>query len=116
MPHGNIIYRLVSAEEWRIAQAAGEFRGSADDLRDGYIHFSTRAQLEGTAAKHYRGREDLLVLAVSSAALGDALRWEPARNEQLFPHLYAPLPVSAVQSRGRVELAADGTHVLPADL
>lgn len=116
MPDESIIYRLLSVQEWSVAQAAGEFRGSSDDLRDGFIHFSTRAQLEATAAKHYGGREDLLVIAVSSAALGDALRWEPARNDQLFPHLYAPLPVSAVLSRARVQLGADGNHVLPAGL
>ncbi|HYO95854.1 MAG TPA: DUF952 domain-containing protein, partial [Polyangiaceae bacterium] len=73
-------------------------------------------QLEATAAKHYGGRDDLLVLVVSTAALGDAVRWEPARDQQLFPHLYASLPVSAVRSRAPLQLGADGKHVLPADI
>lgn len=90
------IYRLVSHEDWQTALAAGAFHGSAHDLRDGFIHFSTASQVRETAAKHYAGRADLLLLRVAVAALRAPLRWEVSRNQELFPHLYGALPVTAV--------------------
>ena len=70
--------------------------GSQADRRDGFIHFSTAAQLEGTAVKHFAGLSDLMLVAVDGDALGDALKWEPSRGGELFPHLYAALPLSVV--------------------
>ena len=89
---------------WNEAEAAGTFTGSAVDARDGYIHFSTAAQLEETARRHFAGQLDLVLVEVDAAALGEALRWEPSRDGALFPHLYAPLPLSAV--RGVTAFAA----------
>lgn len=92
------IYRIVTEEEWRLAQAAGFFAGSEHDRRDGFIHFSTSEQLRETAEKHYAGRSGLLILRVDVAALTAPLKWEISRGGALFPHLYGPLPTSAVRS------------------
>ncbi|WP_135465920.1 DUF952 domain-containing protein [Crenalkalicoccus roseus] len=111
-----LIYTLVRRAEWRAAEAAGEYRGSTDDARDGFLHFSTAAQVRESAAKHRRGEADLLLVAVEAAVLGPALRWEPAaggRRPGLFPHLYGPLPLSAVRSVAALPLGADGAHLFP---
>jgi len=110
------IYRLTDAAAWLTAQREGTFRGSEHDLRDGFIHFSTAAQLAETAARHYVGQSGLILLAVDAAALGSALRWEVSRGGALFPHLYAALPVGAVTRAVPIPLGADGRHALPNDL
>ena len=115
----SVIYTMVRVADWRAAKAAGEYRGSADDRRDGFLHFSTAAQLRASAARHRAGASDLLLVAVEAAALGPALRWEPAtggRRPGLFPHLYGPLPLSAVRSARPLPLGADGTHSFPPDI
>lgn len=108
------IYRIISKADWAAAQAAGAFTGTAHDIRDGFIHFSTAKQAAETAAKHYAGLTDLLLLYVRGTALAAPLKWEKSRNDDLFPHLYGSLPVSAVH---RVESlpfdAAQGRHVFP---
>jgi uncharacterized protein (DUF952 family) len=106
----NLIFKIVSAEEWRQAEAAGVFAGAAVDLSDGYIHFSTATQAPETAAKWFAGRADLVLAAVDADALGAVLRWEPSRGGALFPHLYAPLPLSAVRWIRPLPLGADGRH------
>jgi uncharacterized protein (DUF952 family) len=111
-----MIYRLLAAEVWQRARLAGSFLGTEHDLRDGFIHFSTAAQIAETAARHYAGQADLLLLGVSVAALAGALRWEPSRGGALFPHLYGPLPLSAVTRVERLELDAAGVHLLPTGL
>jgi uncharacterized protein (DUF952 family) len=108
------IYRIVSAEAWQRAEAVGSFEGTEHDLRDGFIHFSTAAQVAETAARHYAGLEGLLLVSVNANALGSALRWEPSRGGALFPHLYGALPLSAVASVAPFPLGPDGVHVLPA--
>jgi len=90
------IFKIATAAQWTAAQATGVFEGAPVDRADGYIHFSTEAQLAETLAKHFAGQRDLVILAVESEALGAALRWEPSRGGQLFPHLYGTLPVIAV--------------------
>lgn len=90
------IYKICPASAWRDAQRAGIYRGSADDTRDGFIHFSTAAQVTETARKHFAGQTDLLLIAVDADALGAALRFEPSRGGELFPHLYGPLDLGAV--------------------
>ncbi len=110
------IYKILTQAEWRAAEAAGEFTGSAVDLADGYIHFSTAEQVRETAAKHFAGQSGLLLLHVDATRLDpQALRFEPSRGGALFPHLYAPLPVECVT---RVDpLPADGAgHRFPDDL
>ncbi len=110
------VYTLVRGADWRTAEARGEYRGSADDARDGFLHFSTAAQLRASAAKHRRGEPDLWLVEADVARLGAALRFEPASGGSrpgLFPHLYGALPVSAVLSATRLTLRADGTHDFP---
>ncbi|MFN3449283.1 MAG: DUF952 domain-containing protein [Roseococcus sp.] len=114
-----MIYTLVRGAEWREAERRGAYHGSADDRRDGFLHFSTAAQLRATAAKHRRGEADLWMIEAEAAALGAALRWEPASGGTrpgLFPHLYAPLPLVAVRRALPVPLDAEGRHVFPPDI
>ena len=111
-----VIYRIVSAADWQAAQAAGTFAGTAHDLRDGFIHFSTAKQAAETAAKHYAGKTDLLLLYVRDTDVEAPLKWEKSRNDDLFPHLYGQLPVSAVYRIETLPLGADGRHVFPADM
>src|SRR5438045_7049524 len=93
----NTIYKICTDAEWREAERAGTYRGSAVDRRDGFIHFSTAEQAAETAAKHFAGQRDLVLVAVDADALGDKLKWEPSRGGALFPHLYGELAVRAVQ-------------------
>jgi uncharacterized protein (DUF952 family) len=116
MPEPETIYRLLAAEVWQRTQLAGHFLGTEHDLRDGFIHFSTAAQVAETAARHYPGQAGLLLLRVKASALGAALRWEPSRGGALFPHLYAALPVEAVSRAEPLELDSEGRHVFPDDL
>lgn len=108
-----VIYKICPERLWREAEAAGVFRGAPVDLKDGYIHFSTGPQVRETAAKHFAGQADLVLVAVASETLGDALRWEPSRGGDLFPHLYGPLPVAAVAWKKPLPLGPDGRHVFP---
>ena len=92
----SLVYKILPKAAWDEAVARGRFDGSAIDVSDGYIHFSTAAQAQETAAKHFHGHAGLVVVAVEATDLGAALRWEPSRGGQLFPHLYGPLdPVLA---------------------
>lgn len=110
------IYKICSEELWREAEAAGVFQGAPVDRADGFIHFSTAAQVRATAALHFAGQSGLLLVVVDAAALGGDLRWEPARGGDLFPHLNAPLPLSAVRDVVDLPLGPDGLHVFPAAL
>ena len=110
------IYKIHPEADWRRAEAEGAFHGAPVDLADGYIHFSTGAQARETAAKHFAGREGLLLIAVDAARLGDALRWEPSRGGQLFPHLYGDLDLQAVRWTQPLPLGADGRHLFPEDV
>ncbi|MEV4766871.1 DUF952 domain-containing protein [Micromonospora chokoriensis] len=91
-----MIYKLLSGTEWDDALAAGAFAGSALDRQDGFIHLSGGDQVVETARRHFAGVTGLTLLSVAEDRLGDALRWEPSRGGQLFPHVYGPLPVAAV--------------------
>ncbi|WP_082012366.1 DUF952 domain-containing protein [Belnapia sp. F-4-1] len=111
------IYTMVRAADWRAAEAAGAYYGSADDRRDGFLHFSAGAQLRASAAKHRAGERDLLLVEVVPEALGEALRWEPAGSRPgLFPHLYGALPLSAVRTVTPLPLGPGGTHIFPAGI
>jgi uncharacterized protein (DUF952 family) len=104
-----LIYKIVSAPEWRAAETVGVFRGAAVDLADGYIHFSTADQAQETAARHFAGQTDLLLVAVTAERLGPTLKWEVSRGGALFPHLYAPLSLDAVTSVAPLPLRS-GRH------
>lgn len=108
-----IIYKICPAPAWREAERQGRYDGSADDARDGFIHFSTAAQVAETARKHFHGQTGLLLIAVDAGALGEALRWEPSRGGDLFPHLHGPLDLGAVVSASDLPARADGGHDIP---
>ncbi|MFQ5626822.1 MAG: DUF952 domain-containing protein [Methyloligellaceae bacterium] len=108
-----IIYKICPREAWARAIEAGVYTGAPVDLADGYIHLSSVAQVMETAAKHFAGQDDLLLIAVDAGQLGDDLKWEPSRGGALFPHLYGPLAMNAVLSAEPLPLGPDGAHVFP---
>lgn len=108
-----LVYKICPRAAWETARRDGQLGGSADDARDGFIHFSAPHQLAATAARHFRGQADLVLVGVDAAALGPALKWEPSRGGELFPHLYAALPVSAVRSVIALPLGEDGVPRIP---
>jgi uncharacterized protein (DUF952 family) len=110
---GTTIYKICAASLWREAERERRFHGAAIDSRDGFIHFSTAAQVAETAARHFAGAADLVLVAVDAGALGAALTWEPSRGGALFPHLYDALPLDAVLWVKSLPLGADGRHVFP---
>lgn len=109
----DLIYKIVPEPLWRKAEAAGQLDGAPVDLADGFIHLSTAAQVAETAAKHFAGQDHLLLVAVDAARLGGALKYEVSRGGTLFPHLYAPLPLTAVAWVKPLPLRADGGHDFP---
>ena len=108
-----LIYKICPRALWQEAERGGVFGGAPVDRADGYIHFSTAGQVRETAAKHFAGQDDLVLVTVDAAALGEALKWEPSRGGALFPHLYGDLPLHAVRSVGPLRLGTDGTHHFP---
>ena len=108
-----IIYKIFRADEWAALRAAGETLGAPIDIADGYIHFSTPSQAAETAAKHFAGLEDLFVIGVDTDQLGDDLKWEVSRGDDLFPHLFRPLRLSDVSWAQPLPLV-DGVHQFPA--
>ena len=107
------LYKILPAALWREAETAGRLAGSPVDVQDGFIHFSTAAQVEETAAKHFAGQSELLLVRVDAANLGDALKWEPSRGGALFPHLYGDLDLKAVRKVEPLPLGPDGRHAFP---
>ena len=111
------IYKVATEADYAPARQSGGFRGMPVDLADGYMHFSTAAQLPETLRRHFAGQAGLVLLAVRSANLGEALVWEPSRGGDLFPHLYRQdLPVSAVAWEASISVAADGACTLPEEV
>jgi uncharacterized protein (DUF952 family) len=105
-----LIYKIVPAALWRAAEALAEYEGAPVDMADGFIHFSTAAQVRETAAKHFAGERDLLLVSVEAERLGEALRYEPSRGGDLFPHLYGPLRLADILRVDALPLRDDGTH------
>lgn len=101
------VYKILARTEWEAARAAGRYDGSALDRSDGFIHLSTGAQALETARRHFAGQADLVVLEIEADGL-PALRWEPSRGGDLFPHLYAPLDPGLVRSVSEAPLGDDG--------
>jgi uncharacterized protein (DUF952 family) len=109
----DIIYKICERPVWEEAQQRGMFTGAGADLRDGFIHFSTASQVRETAAKHFAGMTDLVLIAIDAHALAGALKWEASRGGDLFPHLYAPLQLDAVLWTRPLPLDKHGRHVFP---
>ncbi|HKF11887.1 MAG TPA: DUF952 domain-containing protein [Xanthobacteraceae bacterium] len=110
---GSTIYKICDETLWREAEHEGVFRGAGIDARDGFIHFSSAAQVRATAANHFAGLQNLLLIAVDAGALGAALKWEVSRGGDLFPHLYGELPVAAVLWAKPLRLGIDRRHIFP---
>jgi uncharacterized protein (DUF952 family) len=110
----NVIFKIAHAEEWRAAERAGHYAGSEKDRADGFIHFSTAAQLAETLRRYYANASNLVLIAVDESVIGDRLKWEhaPSRGEK-FPHLYAPLPLSAVKWTAAIARDSLGTAIVP---
>ena len=107
------IYKILPRPLWEEAKAKGRLDGAPVDLADGFIHFSTSAQVRETAARHFAGVDDLVLVAVDPAPLGDALKYEKSRGGALFPHLYASLPVDAALWVEDLPIGPDGHHLFP---
>ena len=107
-----VIYKIFRSAEWADLRANGSTRGAPIDIADGYVHFSTIAQAAETAAKHFAGEDDLMLLGVDTDRLGDDLKWEVSRGGALFPHLYRELKLSDVAWAQPLPLA-DGVHQFP---
>jgi uncharacterized protein (DUF952 family) len=107
------IYKICTADEWRKAVAAGAFRGSPADLRDGFVHFSSAEQMAETAARYFAGQTDLVLVAFDEAALGPGLKYEPSRGGALFPHLYGPLDPATALWVEPLPVGGDGLHLFP---
>ena len=108
-----MVYHMCRADAWEEAVKAGVYRGSPQDLADGFIHFSTAEQVAESARRHRAGERDLVLVAVEDTMLGARLRWEPARSGDLFPHLYGPLDPSEAASVRPLPLGSDGLHRFP---
>lgn len=108
-----IAYKVMTADAFARMQRDLVYPGSDVDLADGFIHLSTAAQLAVTVDKHFHGQTDLVVAAVDLHRLSDAVRWEPSRGGELFPHIYAALPVAAVVAACPLERGPDGSVKLP---
>ena len=109
----DIVYKIARKTEWDDAKTAGIFTGSADDKRDGFIHLSSASQVRATCAIHFAGEKDLLLVAVDAERLGPALKWEPSRKGERFPHLYGPLRLADVQSVITILTDIDGRAIFP---
>jgi uncharacterized protein (DUF952 family) len=108
-----VIYKICPATLWRAAVSEGIFNGAPIDLQDGFIHFSDAGQVADTAAKHFAGQNDLLLLHVDTARLGKPVKWETSRGGALFPHLYGALALDAVIKAEPLPLGPDGRHIFP---
>ncbi|MGE3691759.1 MAG: DUF952 domain-containing protein [Novosphingobium sp.] len=108
-----IAYKVLTSGQFARWQAEDFFAGAPVDLADGFIHLSTAGQLSGTLDKHFAGQSGLVIAAIDLVMLGAAVSWEPSRCGDLFPHVYAKLPMAAVHAYGPVVRDATGEVLLP---
>ena len=85
------IFKIFRVDEWRKFSQAHIFTGSADDVRDGFIHFSTEATLAGTLTKYFKDEAKIIIAEVDNPKWGEHLKWEVSRGGARFPHLYTAL-------------------------
>jgi uncharacterized protein (DUF952 family) len=115
-PMSNVVYKIVSADLWQVAEDIGQFDGAGIDLNDGFIHLSTGAQVRRTAELYFRDVPNLLLVAIDAESLGEALKYEVSPDGQPFPHLYAPLSLLSVLWVKPLPLDFGGSHVFPGDV
>lgn len=109
----NIIYKILRQSEWTQMQQDGAFMGSVHDIRDGFIHMSTAAQLQGTLDKHYTQGDVVILAAIRLVDVADSVKWEVSRGGAEFPHIYGPLPLSAVEKHWPLSSDAKGRYAVP---
>ena len=105
------IYKICQFPEWQSACVKGIYTGSKVDLQDGFIHFSTQQQLVRTVRKHFQGQKNLILVEIDAKNL--ALKWEPSRGGELFPHLYQELPITGSEKTWLLALDENRAPVLP---
>lgn len=110
-----LVFKILHKDEWQAAQAVRSFTGSQDDRRDGFIHLSTSAQLAGTLARHFPEATGLILVAMQTDLLGEALKWEASRDGESFPHLYGALDLKWVVWASPIENKAPGVFKLPVE-
>ncbi len=110
-----MIYKIMRQQEWLQFQQTGQYTGSLDDQRDGFIHFSTRDQLPGTLAKHYANEDAVIIVSVDEQQIEPKLKWEVSRGGQEFPHLFADLSLSSVQNNWTIAYAPNGFDLAALD-
>ncbi|WP_227267504.1 DUF952 domain-containing protein [Roseobacter weihaiensis] len=110
-----MIFKIFRTDEWAALRRDGTTQGAPIDVADGYVHFSTAEQVEETATKHFAGQDGLMLLGIEVGPLGEALKWEKSRGEQLFPHLYRDLRLEDVAWAQPLPLVG-GLHQFPAGL
>ena len=115
MTQAMLILKIFRRAEWNAFRDEGTTFGAPIDLADGFIHFSTAAQVAETASRHFATESDLVLVAFDEAKLGPALKWEASRGGALFPHLYRALQMSDVVWDKSLPLGASG-HIFPEGL
>lgn len=115
-PDDRTIYKVTTRALWDAGQADGVLPRSPIDVADGYMHLSTAGQLRETLRLHFAGQGDLVLCAVPVDAVAADLKWEPSRGGALFPHLFAPLPLSAVAAHHEIAVGNDGSCDLPSEI
>jgi uncharacterized protein (DUF952 family) len=99
----NSVYKIFRQEEWQAFQQEGHFKGSEDDLRDGFIHLSTQQQVDGVIERFFAGVRPLYVAEFSEPELLQKLKWEDSGSGELYPHLYG-FDLQAAEMAGFVKL------------
>ena len=111
-----MIFHICARDDWDASVARGLYEGSADDTRDGFIHFSDAAQVVESAARHRAGQPGLVLVSIAAAELGDALKWEASRGGALFPHLYGAFNPHLAHRVDDLPLDDDGRHIFSEEL
>ena len=92
------LVHICLRQDWEQGVQAGEYRtASLDGV--GFIHLSRPEQIKGVAKRYYAGIQRLVLLWIDPHKLSAEIRWEQS-DGQIFPHLYGPLNLEAVQSVG----------------
>ena len=106
------IFKIIEKDEWQKFKKLGKYNGSVKDIKDGYIHFSEEDQVSETLRKHYKNKDNLVLLKVNAFKL-EHLLWEQASNGDMYPHLYSPLDIKSVEDEFDLSLNEEGVHELP---
>lgn len=95
------ILHVAVPVDWAAALGDGEYRMSTRGrtlAEEGFVHCSTPSQLEGVANRFYGDLDEVVILHVATGLLDAEVRMEPPADgiDELFPHVYGPIPITAV--------------------